>query len=154
MPHFWPGLPEVGLFPNWEKAVSCETESQTNSMKDFYPAGMPWGLKRFRETGALHFVTWSCYDRLPLLDSDRRDLLLKVLEQMRNRYRFVVVGYVVMPEHVHVLMSEPLIGNISSAICAIKLGFTKRVLSENPHLWQNRPEVGHHGRHFWMNEVL
>jgi len=82
---------------------------------------------------------------------------------MRNRYRFVVVGYVVMLEHVHVLMSEPLIGNVSTAICAIKLGFTKRVLSENPHLWQNRPEVGHpsdvlrtqnahrrDGRHFWM----
>ncbi|HTS06143.1 MAG TPA: transposase [Candidatus Eisenbacteria bacterium] len=133
------------------KAASDETESQTNGLRDFYSVGMPWGLKRFCETGALHFVTWSCRDRLALLDSaDRRDLLLKVLEQMRNRYRFVVAGYVVMPEHVHVLVSEPWIGNVSSAICAIKLGFTKRVLSENPHLWQNRPEVGHPGRHFWM----
>jgi putative transposase len=79
--------------------------------------------------------------------------MLKVLEQMRNRYRFVVVGFVVMPEHVHVLVSEPLMGNASSAICAVKLGFTKRVLSGDPHLWLNRPEVGHpssHGRHFWM----
>jgi REP element-mobilizing transposase RayT len=30
-----------------------------------------------------------------------------VLEQVRRRYRFVVVGYVVMPEHVHLLISEP-----------------------------------------------
>jgi putative transposase len=148
------GLPEVETFPNWEKAASYETESQTNGMRGSYSVGMPWGLKRFCETGALHLITWSCRDRLALLDTpDRRDLLLKVLEQMRNRYRFVVVGYVVMPEHVHVLTSEPLIGNVPSAICAIKLGFTKRVLSQNPHLWQNRPEVGHPDRglrHFWM----
>jgi putative transposase len=84
------------------------------------------------------------------------DLLLKVLEQMRNRCRFGVVGFVVMPEHVHLLMSEPLMENVSSAICALKLGFTRRALSEKPHLWQNRPEVGHPrhppdaGQHLWM----
>jgi putative transposase len=104
---------------------------------------MPWGLERFNQTGALHFITWSCVDRQPLLGKPgNRDLLLKVLEQMRNRYRFGVVGFVVMPEHVHVLMSEPLIANVSSVICAVKLGYTRRVLSEKPHLWQNRPEVG------------
>jgi putative transposase len=93
---------------------------------------MPWSLKRFHETGALHFITWSCRDRQPLLSTpEHRDLLLKVLEQMRNRYRFAVVGYVVMPEHVHLLISEPLIRNISSAIAAVKLGFTRRVQSQN-----------------------
>jgi putative transposase len=84
---------------------------------------------------------------------ERRDLLLKVLEQMRNRYRFGFVGFVVMPEHVHLLISEPLIGDVSSAICAVKLGFTRRVISEKPHLWQHRPEVGHPssiGQHLWM----
>ena len=121
---------------------------------------MPCGLKRFHETGALHFITWSCLDRQPFLDSpERRDLLLKVLEQMRSRYRFAVVGFVVMPEHMHLLMSEPLVGNVARAISAVKLGFTRRVPSQNPHFWQNRPEVGHpagvvHPRetehHFWM----
>lgn len=93
---------------------------------------MPWSLKRFHETGTLHFITWSCRDRQPLLSKpEHRDLLLKVLEQMRNRYRFAVVGYVVMPEHVHLLISEPLVRNISSAISAIKLGYTRRVLSKH-----------------------
>ena len=31
----------------------------------------------------------------------RRDLFLRVLEQARQRCRFVVVGYVIMPEHFH-----------------------------------------------------
>ena len=35
----------------------------------------------------------------------RRDLLLTVLEQMRKRYQFVVAGYVVIPEHIHLLIS-------------------------------------------------
>jgi putative transposase len=34
-------------------------------------------------------------------------LFLKVLEQARQRYGFVVVGYVVMPEHIHLLICEP-----------------------------------------------
>jgi putative transposase len=81
-----------------------------------------------------------------------RDLFLRVVEQMRNRYRFVVVGFVVMPEHVHLLISEPLRENVSSAVGAIKLGFTRRVMSSGHHFWQHRPEVGHPdaGRHFWM----
>ncbi len=48
----------------------------------------------------------------------RRDLLLTALELMRIRYRFAVIGYVVMPEHVHLLISEPLIGDPSKIIQA------------------------------------
>lgn len=47
---------------------------------------------------------------------------------MRERYRFVVVGYVVMPEHIHVLISEPEHGTPSTVVQAIKLGFARRVL--------------------------
>jgi putative transposase len=45
------------------------------------------------------------------LDTPARcDLLLEILEEARRRYRFVVHGYVVMPEHVHLLMTEPELG--------------------------------------------
>jgi putative transposase len=63
------------------------------------------------------FITCSCYRRLPFLRSARsRDRLLAVLEQARQRYRFVVVGYVVMPEHIHLLISEPGVGNPSTVM--------------------------------------
>jgi len=69
---------------------------------------MPRGLHRYYGAHHLHFITCSCYRRLPLLRSARsRDRFLSVLEQTRQRYRFVVVGYVVMPEHIHLLLSEP-----------------------------------------------
>jgi putative transposase len=39
---------------------------------------------------------------------------------VRQRYRFVVVGYVVMPEHIHLLISEPEIGNPSTVMQVLK----------------------------------
>jgi putative transposase len=64
--------------------------------------------KRFYGAGHLHFITCSCFQRRPLLDTEeRRDLYLTVLEEVRKHYRFVAVGYVVMPEHIHLLIGEP-----------------------------------------------
>jgi REP element-mobilizing transposase RayT len=40
---------------------------------------------------------------------------------MRQRYHFVVAGYVVMPEHVHMLVSEPKTLLLSRAIQALKI---------------------------------
>jgi len=92
--------------------------------------GMPSGLERFYGSGDLHFITASCYHRLPLLGSPcRRDLFLDVLEQVRQRYQLVVVAYVVMPEHFHLLISEPECGNPSIVIQALKLGVARRVIA-------------------------
>jgi len=92
---------------------------------------MPWGLKRFYGTGDLHFITASCYRRRPLLALPRyRDLFVEVLEQVRQRYQFVVAGYVVMPEHFHLLISEPESVNPSAVIQTLKLGVARRILAE------------------------
>ncbi len=61
-----------------------------------------------------------------LAGAANRDLFVEVLEQVRRRYHFVVVGYVVMPEHVHLLFSEPERGNPSVVMQAIKQGFARR----------------------------
>jgi putative transposase len=97
-------------------------------------SAMPWRLERFYGGGDLHFVTGSCYRRRPFLTSPvRRDLFLTVLEQVRQRYSFVVVGYVVMPEHFHLLISEPEKGDPSVVIHALKVGFVRRLpAQQNP----------------------
>jgi putative transposase len=82
---------------------------------------MPRGLRRYYGADQLHFITCSCYHRLPLLRFPRnRDRILSVLEQTRKRYRFVVVGYVVMPEHIHLLLSEPELGTPSTVMQVLK----------------------------------
>ena len=92
---------------------------------------MPNRLHRYYGAGYLHFITSSCYQRLALLASaDRRNLFLEILEQVRRRYAFVVVGYVVMPEHFHLLISEPERGNPSTVMQVLKQRFARAVLRE------------------------
>jgi REP-associated tyrosine transposase len=89
---------------------------------------MPHGLKRFQQSAQSHFVTFTCYHRRRGLDSPGVcDLFLQVLEQMRCRCGLCVYGYVVMPEHVHLLVSEPQRGLLADAIHDLKLSFAKRL---------------------------
>src|SRR5580692_2256539 len=82
---------------------------------------MPSGLHRTYGAHHLHFITSSCYRRLPFLSSVRsRNQFLSILEQTRQRYRFVVVGYVVMPEHIHLLLTEPEVGTPSTVMQVLK----------------------------------
>src|SRR5580700_8761839 len=83
---------------------------------------MPAGLKRYYGRGHLHFITFSCYRRLPLLKTARaRDILAKELGRVRDEMGFHLLGYVVMPEHVHLLVSEPKQGTPSTVLQKLKL---------------------------------
>src|SRR5579872_6481062 len=114
---------------------------------------MPSGLKRYYGDDHLHYITWTCYHRQGwLAEPKRRDLFLHILEETRRRYRFVVVGYVVMPEHVHLLISEPEQGTPSTVVQVVKQRFARRVLrrkrrksaqltlwaGNDPQVWQTR----------------
>jgi REP element-mobilizing transposase RayT len=82
---------------------------------------MPWGLKRYQEARCLHFVTFSCYARAPRLASPHaRDLFQKTFEDTRQWYGFYIAGYVVMPEHVHLLITEPEVGTPSTVLQVLK----------------------------------
>jgi len=89
---------------------------------------MPKGLKRYYGQGQLHFVTFSCYRRLPLLGRvSARNLFVKELGRVRQEYGFLLVGYVVMPNHVHVLMSEPKKGTPSTVLQMLKQRVSRRM---------------------------
>ena len=78
---------------------------------------MPAGLKRYYGKGHLHFLTFSCYRRLPFLKTARaRDIFVQELARVRDETEFDLVGYVVMPEHVHLLLSEPKKGTPSTVL--------------------------------------
>ena len=117
---------------------------------------MPQNLQRHQQTREGHFITFSCYRRLPWLRRARaRNVFLRVLEKVRRRFDFVVMGFVVMPEHVHLLVSEPRRGRLSAAIQVLKQNSSRelqgRVRRRNPaqselfreeatadHFWQRR----------------
>jgi REP element-mobilizing transposase RayT len=63
--------------------------------------------KRYYGLNDLHFLTFSCYKRQPLLGTPHtRTIFVNTLATIRERYKFLLAGYVVMPEHVHMLISE------------------------------------------------
>ena len=98
---------------------------------------MPWGLKRYQQTRDLHFITFSCAQRKPYLNSrTARGLVEQSLERMRQRYGFFIAGYVIMPEHVHLLIGEPPEEQLAVALKAIKVSVAKQSL-ERP-FWQPR----------------
>jgi putative transposase len=68
---------------------------------------MPWGLTRFQRSGQSHFVTFCCYHRRLLVTDASRRIFEIALERVRRSYRLCIYGYVIMPEHVHLLLSEP-----------------------------------------------
>jgi len=98
---------------------------------------MPNRLHRYYGAGYLHFITTSCCQRRALLGSHGdRDLFLQVLERVRRRYRFVVVGYVVMPEHVHLLITEPEVGTPSTVLYELQASLRDAVL-----IWRDDPAL-------------
>jgi putative transposase len=104
----------------------------------------------------LHFITCSCYRRLPFLRSaPKRDVLLKILHNVREKYHFSLVGYVVMPEHIHILISEPKIGTPGTVMQVFKQRVSRALrMKTRPRnanqlsLWKNAPHL--HAKHFWQ----
>ena len=89
---------------------------------------MPRGLQRFQQSKQSHFVTFTCYRRRPGFHSPFAcHLFEEVLESLRRHFAMRVYGYVVMPEHVHLLLSEPEHGLLADVIHDLKLTFAKRV---------------------------
>jgi putative transposase len=96
---------------------------------------MPWALRRYQDCGHLHFITFSCRRRQPRLDPENRKRFEIALERTRVNYGFFVVGYVVMPEHVHLLVSEPEESELARAIQAIKQSVARRA---GGRFWEQR----------------
>ena len=100
---------------------------------------MPIGLKRFQHSESLHFITFSCYRRLPLLETPlARDAFETVLERTRARHQARVYAYVLMPEHVHLLINEPPRILLAQFLKAVKQITSRKLRGTREKLWQDR----------------
>ena len=102
-------------------------------------------LKRRYGQGDLHFITFSCVRRRPLLGTpDARSCFVHILNEVRLRYEFCLIGYVVMPEHVHLLVSEPAHCDLSKAMQILKQRVAVALLSKGG------DDAEGAERHFWL----
>jgi len=91
---------------------------------------VPSRLKRYQQARHLHYVTFTCYHREPLLTrAESRDVFVHTFERTRQWYGFFVVGFVVMPEHVHLLVSEPQRARLSLALQMLKQTVSRKLRS-------------------------
>ncbi len=100
---------------------------------------VPTGLKRYQCSGHDHLVTFSCYRRRPYLDNDHaRTVFLSILEELRQRHRFHVFGYVLMPEHLHMLLGEPKVRDLASTLNVLKTQTSRQLKGDRKQFWQIR----------------
>jgi putative transposase len=106
---------------------------------------MPSELKRLHHSGQSHFVTFACYKRRPHLEgAEACEVLVAALERARVGFQFRVYGFAVMPEHVHLLISEPERGTVANAIQSLKISSSMRTAAHRERngqrfpLWQKR----------------
>ena len=100
---------------------------------------MPVGLKRLQNEGDLHFITFSCHDRLPYLTTQKsKQVVEDMIETLRLRHNFAILGYVLMPEHVHLLTTEPKTGSIASTLRVLKGETSKLLRGTRRNFWQPR----------------
>ena len=62
----------------------------------------------YDEEGYAHYVTFTCYKRRRLLDDDmNKQIVIGILNEQRKQQNGVCSGFVVMPEHVHLIIWFP-----------------------------------------------
>ena len=90
-------------------------------------------LERFQHSRQLHYVTFTCHHRAANLSSPAAGHLVEqTLERVRRWYGFWLNAYVVMPEHVHILMSEPERCDVAVAIQMLKQIVARRMYASCP----------------------
>lgn len=100
----------------------------------------------WNEPGHAHELTFSCYKRRPLLSKDRtRNWFMEALDAARRRWNFSVWAYVIMPEHVHLLVWPCDPGyDVSMILKAIKQPVARNAvayLREHAAAWLERLKV-------------
>ena len=97
---------------------------------------MPSGLKRFQRAESLHLITFSCFNRLPLLmRAGARETFEAVLEETRARHNARIYAYVLMPEHVHLLFNEPPEILLAQFLKALKQVTSRRLRGSREKFW-------------------
>ncbi len=101
---------------------------------------MPTGLKRYHHSGQFHFLTFSCYRRRPLLDTAAaKHTVEQILEETRAHQGLLIIAYVLMPEHVHLLTDEPEQGTVATFLQILKQRSTQILKPPaDKQFWQRR----------------
>lgn len=106
---------------------------------------MPTGLVRYHHEGHFHFITCSCFRHKPLLATPHlRDLFQQILFQTAARYRFQLQAWVIMPNHIHLILTEPKVKSVATIMQVLKQRYAVAMKKADPALYrQIEQETAH-----------
>ena len=100
---------------------------------------MPFSLKRYQQAETLHFITFSCFQRLPFLsDPHSKSVVETALEETRSRHNARIYAYVLMPNHVHLLINEPPSILLDQFLKSFKQAASRKLKGDRKRFWQAR----------------
>ena len=115
-------------------------------------------IHHYNDLGHAHFLTFSCYRQLPLLNRDRtRHYIIQATGNARERHNFAILAYVIMPEHVHFIIFPLLpVYDVALFLKAIKQSVArkaKKFLCDHNRAWLEKLTVQRGNRNvfrFWQ----
>ena len=100
---------------------------------------MPFGLKRYQQARDHHFITFSCHCRRPYLaDPASKSTVEEILERTRARHNARIYAYVLMPEHVHLLINETFDISLAMFLKSFKQESSRKLKGTRDQVWQPR----------------
>jgi len=86
-------------------------------------------IRHYHDPGHIHELTFSCYQRWPLLTNDVwRGMLAEGIDGATEGHHYRLAAFVFMPEHVHLVVYPlPEAGTVEALLKAIKRPFSYRI---------------------------
>lgn len=88
-------------------------------------------MRRIEALNHIRFLTFSCYQQLPLFNNDRiKDAFVDHIQTTRSKTNFNLIAWVIMPEHVHLLIWPDIeIAPVSKVVWHLKRTFARTVIA-------------------------
>ncbi len=87
-------------------------------------------LKHYDHDGRVRFVTFCTHKRLPLLTNSLfRRIVVESIDSARTEFHFRLLAYVIMPDHVHLVLQPQTTSKLGEIVASIKHSSALRVLS-------------------------
>src|SRR2546421_8178013 len=98
------------------------------------------------------FVTTVTWKRTPIFRQHASQLMVDVLKHHAEQGKFVLHEFVIMPDHLHLLLTPAKDISLERALQVIKGGFSYRLGKKHGAVWQERFSEHHvrgEGEYFW-----
>ena len=102
-------------------------------------------VDRYETPNSIHYLTFSTFRSMKFFrDNHLCEMFLVALGNTRIKHQFNLIAYVIMPDHVHLLIQEGENSSVSAMLSALKRGFAYRA---NRHIeckypqWSSRMQV-------------